>query len=462
MAAALAATVLGCVVLLGWLLRVPTLVTVIPGAVAMQPNTAIGFVLVGLAVLADRRVVLGAALLGALALADYAGADTGTSTLFFAPWTTTHTYRPGLMSPATACSFILCAGVLNKARVRAATGILVTVVGAVALLGYLSGARASYSWGAWTDMAVHTSAGFTVLGAAIVQTAQLRPTNMVFVTTGGMAATGVGLAFATGIPLILGYAVAFAVAMVVSNIRSQRLREAKTELAVERLAHAAMAERTKTFVGIVCHDLRSPLNQVAQLARLTTVKSSGVTMDDVVKAAKRVHGSIEAIERTYGTQQGARNPVTLASLANDVLESLAMQVSEHGASVHINGKDTRVPEGMRTVLLNLVGNALKYGGHSPRITVTGKVLGPIVRVSVRDHGRGFEPRQAKRLFEVGFRAHDSTPGHGLGLAFCRQLVVAEFGGRIWAESPGPGKGALFVFEVPLVEDAGLVKAGDRG
>ncbi len=440
---------LGALVLVGWALRVPPLVQVIPGAAPMQPNTALGFCLAGSALWRGRGVeVLGAAALGILALLDYASVDTGTATLLFEPWTTTATYRPGLMSPATAGSFVLSAGLLAGRRVRAVAGVLVAVAGGTTLLGYVSGTSASYSWGPWTDMAVHTSGAFVLVGGGMVVSANLGERAASLAMAGGLGATGLALAVATGSPVIVGFSLAFAAAMALTNARTRRVIQAESKLKAEREHREAVNSRMALFVGETCHDLRSPLNHVVHLARMASNPTSGVTAADVAEAAEHIHRQVVAIERIYGSLTGKRELVTLAALMDDVLVSKRNHIEKHGASVHVTGADVRMPMAARTILLNLVANAAKYGGTAPRITVTASESVGSVRVTVRDHGRGFEPEQSERLFDAGFRAHDSTPGHGLGLSFCRQ-VTDELGGRIWAESDGPGRGAAFTFELPL-------------
>jgi signal transduction histidine kinase len=110
---------------------------------------------------------------------------------------------------------------------------------------------------------------------------------------------------------------------------------------------------------------------------------------------------------------------------------------------------------LRQVLLNLVGNAVKF-------TVRGEVAveaspgedGQGLRIAVRDTGPGLEEAQRERLFRrfVQGSAGHACGGSGLGLAISRELVLA-MGGRIAVES-APGAGARFVVELPLPPAAG--------
>ena len=67
-------------------------------------------------------------------------------------------------------------------------------------------------------------------------------------------------------------------------------------------------------------------------------------------------------------------------------------------------------------------------------------------MTVRDNGRGVDPREASRIFGMFSRAESGVDGAGIGLAVCRRIVEAH-GGRIWVE-PAEGGGSAFRFTLP--------------
>jgi len=189
--AAAGAIALGATVLVGWHAEIATLVQVIPGQVAMQYNTAIGFLALGAAMLLAwagwRRVALGVSVvLASLALLtlsqDIAGWSAGIDEALFTHHIRVATSAPGRMAPATAICFALLAGALAVACVRppGRSGALSVVPAAcvcalagTALFGYATGLTGLYGWSSYTRMAVHTAAAMLGLGVVSLRGAWL-------------------------------------------------------------------------------------------------------------------------------------------------------------------------------------------------------------------------------------------------------------------------------------------------
>jgi signal transduction histidine kinase len=124
---------------------------------------------------------------------------------------------------------------------------------------------------------------------------------------------------------------------------------------------------------------------------------------------------------------------------------------------------------VRQILVNLLGNALKYSDPGSPIELSAGVQPPVVRahrwggaqepvatgliqISVRDHGLGIPAADAHKLFNRFVRLErdiaGSVRGTGVGLYMCRVLAEA-MRGRIWVESTGiPGEGSTFAFALP--------------
>jgi histidine kinase len=105
------------------------------------------------------------------------------------------------------------------------------------------------------------------------------------------------------------------------------------------------------------------------------------------------------------------------------------------------------------MLLNLVGNALRYTPAGGQITLMARQLDGAVQLTVSDTGVGILPEHLPHLFERFYRVDKSrtrsSGGTGIGLTIVRHLVHAH-GGEIWAESAGPGMGSAFHLTLPAV------------
>ncbi|MFQ5642279.1 MAG: response regulator, partial [Thiogranum sp.] len=183
----LTSLLLGGVVLLGWYTRNTSLIQVNPAFVAMQYNTALGFLLSGAGLLAlagkalRTTTVLGGItlLIGVLTLIEYvSGIDLHIDQLFMQHYIAVGTSNPGRMAPNTALCFSLTGsalliGALLRPGPRslawiATLGATIIGLGIVAFSGYFIGVESAYGWGHLTRMAIHTAAGFVMLGSALI------------------------------------------------------------------------------------------------------------------------------------------------------------------------------------------------------------------------------------------------------------------------------------------------------
>jgi PAS domain S-box-containing protein len=182
-----ASLLLGVLVLIGWYTHSLTLIQVHPSFVAMQYNTALGFLICGTGLIAINLLRLGAVrfsgiflmLLGGLTLIQYIfGPDLGIDQLLMEFYVDVKASHPGRMAPNTALCFFLVGLALlisiqlqkdkTQANVLGLLGGLILTLGSVAFFGYLSGVETAYGWGNLTRMAVHTSFGFIILGVGVI------------------------------------------------------------------------------------------------------------------------------------------------------------------------------------------------------------------------------------------------------------------------------------------------------
>jgi signal transduction histidine kinase len=228
-------------------------------------------------------------------------------------------------------------------------------------------------------------------------------------------------------------------------------------------------EEHDSFINAVTHELKTPIASIKLY--LETLQSREVNDGQrrefytiMLADADRLHNTVNqvlkaGVLREKPGEAGARSSVVdVAALARDCVElarlrhhlqpdSLELQIQQT-TSLLVKG-DT---EELRTVLANLLDNAVKYSGQTVRITVS--VVSPAphsVWVRVIDRGVGIPKRQLKRIFNRFYRVQPlglkAVKGTGLGLYIVRTIARAH-GGRVFAHSEGEGHGATFTVELP--------------
>lgn len=250
------------------------------------------------------------------------------------------------------------------------------------------------------------------------------------------------------------------------------VREHTAELMVAK-DRAEVANRAKTaFLSSMSHELRTPLNAVlgyaqvlkrdgglsgSQLANIDAIYQSGehllALITDLLDLAKIEAGKFDVDPV----------PTNLASSLRIILDIIRVRAEQKGVSFVIKIDDP-LPETviiddkrLRQVLLNLLGNAIKFTDHgevSLHVRATPRNDSEmLLHFEVRDTGVGLEQDQVHRIFEPFEQVGDIRRrygGTGLGLTISRQLVRL-MGGEIRVDSE-PGSGSTFCFEL-LVEVA---------
>lgn len=222
-----------------------------------------------------------------------------------------------------------------------------------------------------------------------------------------------------------------------------------------------LQEQREDILRAVSHDLRNPLQivllQAQRLGKMAEGDKPRRAADAVLAAARRMEGMIRDLVESARLESGAlvlrREPVQLRRYVDELLAQsagvLELKRVRNAVSELVPPVDAD-PARLDRIVLNLVGNALKYSSEGD-VEIRAEAKGGDVRVSVADRGPGIPAEDLPRLFERYHSSGRRSPdGLGLGLFIVRKLVEAH-GGSIHAEST-PGQGSTFVFTLPAAQD----------
>ncbi|OGR83775.1 MAG: hypothetical protein A2901_09190 [Elusimicrobia bacterium RIFCSPLOWO2_01_FULL_54_10] len=247
-------------------------------------------------------------------------------------------------------------------------------------------------------------------------------------------------------------------------IERQRIRMT-LENAVAKLQE--LNQLKSDFISSVSHELHTPLTVITvasnnfidgifgdlepvQMKWIERIKSNADRLtnliNDILDLAKLEAGRVKLNWKRFDIVR-----MTLETLEDIVPISEKRRIAIHKnlpkGPVEVYAAEGRVQQ----VLVNLLTNAVKYTPEGGEIRVTLTTDGEGVRMEVADNGQGIDPTKLDIIFErflqLG-RDKTSTPGIGLGLAICKEIMALHHG-RLWAESEGVGLGSRFIFTLPF-------------
>jgi signal transduction histidine kinase len=246
-------------------------------------------------------------------------------------------------------------------------------------------------------------------------------------------------------------------------------------------------EEIQRFAYIVSHDLRSPLVNImgftTELESLrkdlfTEYEATRERLAAIDQQAASIGGNLDALGKDFDesitfikasinkmdrlinailrlSREGRREfrpeTVDMTALVKSIEDSLAHQAEEADATITVG----ELPElytdrlAVEQIFSNLIDNALKYlrAGTPGRIDITAQSTQSLAVFEIRDNGRGIDPVDHQRIFDLFRRAGaQDRPGEGIGLAHVRALV-RRLGGYMGVSSE-PGKGSVFTVTLP--------------
>ena len=225
-------------------------------------------------------------------------------------------------------------------------------------------------------------------------------------------------------------------------------------------------ESRDTLYSVIAHDLRSPLGSLKMMnnAILMMVDKNQVS-DEVYEMLQMMNKTSEEIfqlldnllkwaKNRLNKQNIYRQQVDINSIVNSTAEIFIPMATQKGISITLEGLDKELMGAtdidiVKTIVRNLVSNAVKFSYEKGVITVSTKKDGDFVIVSVKDSGKGIKMEDRGKLLKQNthFTSYgtNNEKGSGLGLMLCKDFVE-QLGGKMWFDSE-EGKGTSFHFSL---------------
>lgn len=249
--------------------------------------------------------------------------------------------------------------------------------------------------------------------------------------------------------------------LVIASLRAQDLQDQ---------AEASVARQTE-FLSMLAHELRNPLAPIALSAELLGKIASAHPMlpniqQVITRQVTHMKRLLEDLLDAARVSSGKINLKKSVLLLSDIVQSAAEISQPHFLAldqtlivdlpeerITLDGDVVRLSQ----VFGNLLINASKFSPRQTSITVSARLsLSGTVRICVKDHGIGIDPKAQPFVFDLFTQASNTLDrtqgGLGIGLAMVRTLVQMH-GGSVMVRSNGSGCGSEFIVELPVHEHA---------
>jgi signal transduction histidine kinase len=509
--ASIAVTLIGGVVILGWIFDIALLKSVLPGLVSMKVNTALCFILGGVslwlwhrqsATRMMRRVGLVCAILvlliGLFTLIEYGfNLNFGIDQLLFKVSTIgVGEVAPGRMAVPSALNFLLLGlGLLLLSLGRRHYlpaqffALFAFLIGFLGLLGYIYGNTYFYNVASFTSIAFHTTVAFLLLSLGILFARPDQGLMSIFISNhaGGLMARRL-LPAAIALPPALCWLVLFGynvklytaqmgicllsiltidifAALIWSN---QQLRGMEAQLRFALAQEKELSELKSRIITTISHEYRTPLTTISSSAELLEHYRHKWDDDKQLKHFGRIQSSIKHMtalvndvlflnQAEFGKLEFNPVPLNVADFFVELIDELQTTVGHkynlsftHQVKCCIQAYlDAKL---LREIFTNLLSNAIKYSpdGGVVQIRLTCEERKLIFQV--QDEGIGIPKEDQLNLFKSFSRASNvgTIAGTGLGLSIIKKCVDLH-GGQIAVKSE-VGVGTTFSVSLPLDRD----------
>jgi signal transduction histidine kinase len=245
----------------------------------------------------------------------------------------------------------------------------------------------------------------------------------------------------------------------------ERINAVRALIQSEEKLHQLNANKDR-FISILGHDLKNPFNSILGFSEILLDEIDSLNKEEIKDIAKNINKSakitnnlLEDILMWARSQQGKitfeKQQLNFADICGNIVEILKPSAYAKGITISCKGivqiNVYADADMLKTIILNLVSNAIKFTNNSGEININAKQKDTYIIISVSDNGIGIEKEDLLKLFDISevltTIGTAGETGTGLGLLLCKEFVE-KHGGVIWVESD-LGKGSNFKFTLPI-------------
>jgi signal transduction histidine kinase len=242
------------------------------------------------------------------------------------------------------------------------------------------------------------------------------------------------------------------------------LRNNNNELINKREELSSLVKTKDKLFSVLAHDLQSPFMGISGLSDMIKENAEKGNTDEVIEYSKMIADTTKRTSTLFtnildwaASQTGELEMKhTINNLDECLDETIALlQDHQQRKNITIQRDNTNIefssdPNALKTVLRNLISNALKFTPNDGIIKISAKKSKDEVVVSISDSGVGIKSDLIPMIFKmdsyISTEGTDQEQGTGIGLSLCREMI-ARHNGKIWAESE-LGQGSVFHFSLP--------------
>jgi len=243
-----------------------------------------------------------------------------------------------------------------------------------------------------------------------------------------------------------------------------KLRENNTELINKREELSSLVKTKDKLFSVLAHDLQSPFMGISGLSDMIKKNALKGNMDEVIDYSKMIADTTKRTSTLFtnlldwaASQTGELIMKHVINNLDECLDETIALLQDHQQrkNITILRDNTNInisadPNGLKTVLRNLISNALKFTPHDGMIKISAEKNSDEVVVSISDSGVGIKSELIPQIFKtdtyITTDGTDDEHGTGIGLSLCKEMI-ARHNGKIWAESK-LGQGSVFHFSLP--------------